>query len=406
MKNKILVLTFILLGISSQAQADWPTYYKFKCNLPNSSTGKYRRLCLDTKINRLKIVVYYYWGGDNLKISGSSVVAYHHISAYPQIVPFLKAQDSDADGLDDWSEFVLSHYYATAGVTPVTDPYDADKKITHFSDMDFSGMSKDGLQQLTEHLKNLDSDGDGASDYWEMLNGVFGDPFDPNVTPSEEPDFDYFDSDKDGIPDNVEINAGTLPWDENSMPQYEPISETNPDSDGDSYSDNEELDQGTDPNDASSKPGYGNPSWSSSAGGGSGSNPGSGTNPGSGENPYNGGTDPEDIPDKEDFHLNESDDPDTLLDEARLAKAYNDAWDKYYVKFDLKKFLPLFGYQQTELPVFEMDLNVFEGFKLDKLTVNFGDHVDTWYCKLGRSVMLVSSVLLVAFAVVKVLRQW
>lgn len=86
-------------------------------------------------------------------------------------------------------------------------------------------------------LDNVDSDGDGLSDYQEA--DVLGtDAYDA-------------DPDGDGAPDSDEIYAGTDPFDPSSFPAVQAGPE---DSDGDGASDEAEIAFGSDPYDASSYP--------------------------------------------------------------------------------------------------------------------------------------------------------
>lgn len=140
--------------------------------------------------------------------------------------PDLKEMDSDGDGISDYDEI---NVYGT-------DPYNPDTDGDGLSDYD------EIFVHNTDPL-NPDTDGDGLSDGDEV--NVYGtDPLNP-------------DTDGDGISDGDEVNKyGTDPLkadtDGDGLSDYDEIFKyktdpLNPDTDGDGFSDGQEIDMGTDP---------------------------------------------------------------------------------------------------------------------------------------------------------------
>jgi len=131
--------------------------------------------------------------------------------------------DSDNDGLNDLIE---CGYYDTFGIGLIhpndkldsADIHrDSDKDgVYNFLDLDSDG---DGISDLDEGwyyefdrnydgiIDGFDSDGDGIKDYVDNFNGIFGDYYDYPAPDSDYDgiaDFEDFDSDDDGILDEIE----------------------------------------------------------------------------------------------------------------------------------------------------------------------------------------------------------
>ncbi len=145
----------------------------------------------------------------------------------------LRQMDSDGDGISDYDEIFV---YGTDPLNPDTDG--------------------DGLSDYDEIFKygtdplNPDTDGDGLTDYEEIY--VYGtDPLNPDTDGDGLSDYDEIfkyrtdplnpDTDGDGLTDYEEIYVhGTDPL--------------NPDTDGDGFTDGEEIIMGTDPLDPNDPP--------------------------------------------------------------------------------------------------------------------------------------------------------
>lgn len=128
-------------------------------------------------------------------------------------------------------------------------------------------LTQEYLESLPhDQLREMDSDGDGLSDYDEIY--VYGtDPLDPDTDGDGLTDYEEVmvygtdplnpDTDGDGLSDYDEINEyGTDPLnpdtDGDGLTDYEEIyvygtDPLNPDTDGDGFTDGQEIEMGTDP---------------------------------------------------------------------------------------------------------------------------------------------------------------
>jgi len=97
-----------------------------------------------------------------------------------------------------------------------------------FTDTDHDGVpDKDEIGVYMTDVNNWDTDGDGYSDWFELVNGYS--PHNPEPVMLEDNDYDG-----DGLSDRMELNFHT--------------DLTNADSDNDGHPDGEEIDGGYDPN--------------------------------------------------------------------------------------------------------------------------------------------------------------
>lgn len=139
----------------------------------------------------------------------------------PASKPYEYFYDSDGDGLENGLERRFG-----------LDPFKADWRQEGLPDSD-SDLVPDANEVVmgTDPLKR-DTDGDGFSDYVEILQGL--DPKDADIPhkQSKQPPSDE-DNDKDGLTNEQEVQYGT---------QFD-----NPDSDGDGYLDGEEVSHGYNP---------------------------------------------------------------------------------------------------------------------------------------------------------------
>ena len=295
----------------------------------------------------------------------------------------------------------------------------------------FTGTLAQMLADVTDpettmgNLKDVDSDGDGASDLWELGNGT--DPGDDGEQPAtSEPDYEdmEIDTDGDGCPDGVELLAGTNPFDASDKPTWEEIFNgadsdgdgvsdayeiwvgTNPydaghypvwpsswdmstDTDGDGYPDDWESFYGFDPNDSSSHP-------TGSVGYGTGGPPGSGTGgpvspvgTGSG-NPYGSSTDDPDADDPtEDEDVQVTDDPNTWIDEGVVGEAYEDFREIALEKLGVAGFAFFWNRTGADLPSIELELPEVLGVSMGTWTVDLVDVASAWWVGVARGCLLV-----------------
>jgi predicted outer membrane repeat protein len=146
--------------------------------------------------------------------------------------------DTDSDGLPDWWE--IKHFGGpTNAVASADDDGDGLTNLEEYAwgtdphnwDTDGDGLSDgDEVNIHSTDPLNPDTDGDGIPDGWEVQHGL--DPLDPTDA--------NLDSDGDGLTDYEEYLLGTDP--------------NNWDTDGDGISDGSEVNQGYDPLDPDSTP--------------------------------------------------------------------------------------------------------------------------------------------------------
>jgi len=179
----------------------------------------------------------------------------------------------------------ITRYSRVVVISTAPPPDDVDSDGDGLTDAQEAEMGTN-----TESMK-ADTDGDGIKDGWEFYHGL--NPLDKNDA-SDDPDKDGFtnleefnaatypddscsrpnsrrpiDTDKDGLPDAVEINYGTGINDPDSDKDgmddgwefYHGLnpfdaSDASEDTDGDGFSNLEEFNEGTDPNDSDSVPEY------------------------------------------------------------------------------------------------------------------------------------------------------
>ena len=159
-------------------------------------------------------------------------------SASAATVDPMKTQDTDGDGLSDWDEIHLYHTNPNLADTD-GDGYPDGEEVAHGYSPLVAGKT----------LKEVDSDGDGLSD-WDEIHVYHTDPFNKDTDGDGYPDGEEVahgyspllgqgqlavnvDSDHDGLNDAWEIALGT--------------DLLNPDTDGDGYPDGTEVMDGYDP---------------------------------------------------------------------------------------------------------------------------------------------------------------
>ncbi|HXJ59960.1 MAG TPA: LamG-like jellyroll fold domain-containing protein [Verrucomicrobiae bacterium] len=140
--------------------------------------------------------------------------------------------DSDGDGMPDY-------YEIANGLNPAVNDAAADP------DNDGSSNLREYQQKTDPH--NPDTDGDGLKDGVETGTGVWVSPNDRGTNPLNP------DTDGDGLRDDVETNTGIFVNASNTG-----TSPLKRDSDGDTYDDAGEVLTGSDPNDRNSLPPAGN----------------------------------------------------------------------------------------------------------------------------------------------------